>query len=194
LDQRLVLVAEGCRDERLGDHGAVVESRRRVGLRTLNRSARQALKFMNKGGPLSRGRTYGDLAMTGLRFFGIAALAGAALSVLPVAANAQPARASSNQCFLTRNIDGFNAPDSHTVYVRVGVNQFYRLDLMTDCLELPFRLSIGLETTPGEAWVCSPLDATVIYHTGGIPQRCPVKAIHKLTPEELAALPKRDRP
>ena len=132
--------------------------------------------------------------MTGLRFFGMAALAGAALAAFTAAANAHPAGGSPNQCFLTRNIDGFNSPDSHTVYVRVGVNQFYRLDLMTDCLELPFWLSMGLETTPGEAWVCSPLDATVIYHTGGIPQRCPVKAIHKLSPDELAGLPKRDRP
>ncbi len=132
--------------------------------------------------------------MGGLRFFRLAAAVGAALAAMPAAVSAQPAAQPQNQCFLTANIAGFNAPDKRTVYVRVGVNQIYRLDLMTDCLSLPFRLSIGLQTTPGQPWVCSPLDATVLYNTGGIQQRCPVSAIHKLTPDEVASLPKKDRP
>ena len=122
-----------------------------------------------------------------------AVLAGAVFSA-PVV-SAQPAAADSghgNQCFLRSNINGFQAPDDHTVYIRVGVNDIYRLSLMVDCTSLSFRQGIGLESTPGDPWICSPIQATVVYRDTGIRNRCPVSDIHKLTPAEIAALPKRD--
>lgn len=112
-------------------------------------------------------------------------------------AGAQPAHADSGksqQCFLGANVDGFNAPDDHTVYLSANVHDIYRLDLMGSCTGLSFRTGIGLERAPGSSWICSPLDATIIYNDHGIHQRCPVTAIHKLTPAEVAALPKKDRP
>ena len=126
-----------------------------------------------------------------------AALAGAILggAALWLAAPAANAASSRDTCFARRNVESFNAPDDHTVYLRVGVNAVYRLDLMTHCLDLSFRQNIGLEDQPAGAFICSPLEATVVYRAaGGIPQRCPVTAIHKLTPAEAAALPKKDRP
>jgi hypothetical protein len=140
--------------------------------------------------------------MTPIRRFKTIALAGAALVLAAAAAEAQPQSAakpapqksSSRECFLVRDVDGFNAPDDHTVYIRVGVSQIYRLDLMMDCLNLTFRQSLGIEHTSGEPWICSPLDAEIVYRDVGMPQRCPVTAIHKLTPDEAAALPKKNRP
>jgi len=102
---------------------------------------------------------------------------------------------SEQACFWARDINGFNAPDEKTVYIRVGVSELYRLDLMVPCSGLTFRQDIGLEREPsGDSFVCSPMQATVVYRDGGIPQRCPVGAIHKLTPEEATALPKKFRP
>jgi hypothetical protein len=122
-----------------------------------------------------------------------AILAGAVLSA-PVV-SAQPGQNhSGNQCFYTRNINGFHAPNDHTLYVRVGVNDIYRLDLMTDCTGLTFRQGIGLESTPGDPWICSAIQATVVYRDTGIRNICPVNSIHKLTPAEITALPKRDLP
>jgi hypothetical protein len=124
-----------------------------------------------------------------------AVLAGAVFSAQDV--SAQPAAADSghgNQCFYTRNINGFQAPDDRTVYIRVGVNDIYRLSLMVDCIGLSFRQGIGLESTPGDPWICSAIQATVVYRDTGISNRCPVSGIHKLTPAEIAALPKRDLP
>lgn len=124
-----------------------------------------------------------------------AALAPAAVQAQPAAPPAsKPADKQANPCFYARNVNGFNAPDNHTVYIRVGVSDVYRLDLMMDCLDLTFRQSLGIRSTPGSSWICSPLDAEVVYRDVGAPQRCPVTAIHKLTPAEVAALPKRDRP
>jgi hypothetical protein len=124
-----------------------------------------------------------------------AVLAGAVLSAPAV--SAQPAAADSghgNQCFYTRNINGFQAPDDRTVYIRVGVRDIYRLGLMVGCSGLTFRQGIGLESTPGDPWICSPIQATVVYRDTGIHNRCPVSDIHKLTPAEIAALPRRDLP
>ena len=121
-----------------------------------------------------------------------AALAGSLL--LTSAVHAQPPASHGNQCFYTRNIQGFNAPDDHTVYLRVGVRDIYRLDLMTGCTGLTFKQNIGLQSTPGDPWICSAIQATVVYRDTGIANRCPVSNIHKLTPDEIAALPKRSLP
>ncbi len=116
------------------------------------------------------------------------------LAAAATLALAGPAAALPQTCFLKSNINGFSAPNDRTVYVRVGVSDYYRLDLMTECTGLTFRQAIGLKSTRGSAWICSPLDATVVYHQTGMRQSCPVIGIHKLTPAEFEALPKRDRP
>ena len=128
--------------------------------------------------------------MTRTLFLTIAALA----AVVPAAAVAAPAAKPANQCFVRSEVNGFRAPNNRTVYLRVGVKDVWKLDLMTDCINLTFRESLGLESLPGDPWVCSPLEATVIYRDNGFHQRCPVTAMHKLTADELAALPKKDRP
>ncbi len=115
-------------------------------------------------------------------------------AVLFMAATTPVAAAAANACFARHEVNGFSAPDDHTVYLRVGVSQIYRLDLMGDCIDLSFRQAIGLEDRPASAWICSPLDATIVYRATGIPERCPVKGLRRLTPEEIKALPKRDRP
>ena len=110
---------------------------------------------------------------------------------------AQPAPAAKpeSQCFYSRNINGFNAPDDRTLYIRVGVNEIYRLDLMNDCNGLTFRQDIALSDEPaGDAFICSPIQATVTYREAGIRERCPVTAMHRLTPAEIAAVPKKFLP
>jgi hypothetical protein len=122
-------------------------------------------------------------------------MAMAALTVGALAGQGAAAAAKSDDtCFYRRNINGFSVPNDHTVYIRVGGRDVVRLDLMNECPGLTFRQSFGLEDRPANAWICSPLDATVVFRETGIRSRCPVRAIHKLTPDEIQALPKRDRP
>jgi len=104
------------------------------------------------------------------------------------------AEARGPGCFVRRDINGFSAPNDRTLYIRVGISQIWRLDLMTECTGLSFRQAFGLEAQPASPWICSPLDATVIVRQPGFHMRCPVTAMHRLTPAEVAALPKRDRP
>ena len=125
-------------------------------------------------------------------------LALAAAAAVPLIATASWAKTddagAERSCFIRHDVQGFSAPNDHTVYLRVGISKVFRLDLMNDCQDLSFRQSFGLEDRPSSPWVCSPLEATVVYRETGITQRCPVKAIHKLSPDEIKALSKRDRP
>lgn len=111
-----------------------------------------------------------------------------AVTAATAAAAAPPV--AHDQCFLRRNVNGFSAPNDRTLYVRVGVSDVWRLDLMTECTGLSFRNAFGLEAQPARAWICSPLDATVVFRQTGITQRCPVSGLHKLNPDEIAALPR----
>ena len=134
------------------------------------------------------------------RFHTIAAASAAAapMAALALAASAQPGApppaSHHNQCFDRHDINGFQAPNDRTVYIRVGVRDVYRLDLMTDCTGLAFHHALALESQPDNAFVCDHMGETVIVRDAGIPQRCPVTAITKLTPDEITALPKGDRP
>ncbi|MDB5499651.1 MAG: hypothetical protein JWP28_3682 [Phenylobacterium sp.] len=125
----------------------------------------------------------------------VALAAGAAallmLSAMPAAAKSpQP---EHNQCFWTRMVDGFAAPDDHTLYVRVGVRDVYQFDLLGPCPDIDWNQRLALVSRSGSS-ICSGMDAEVVTHTQIGPQRCPVRSIRKLTPQEIAALPPRAKP
>lgn len=131
------------------------------------------------------------------RPYAILALGLSALG-LAAASPSMPARAadpSQQPCFYARDINGFNAPDDHTLYIRVGVNDIYRLDLLPHCTGLTFRQSLGIRSSPTEGgFICTPLQAEVVYRDNGITETCPVSGLHKLNAAEIAATPKRNLP
>jgi hypothetical protein len=122
---------------------------------------------------------------------GLAALAAllACGSASQTALAASPGRYDAHQCFYTRNVTSFAAPDEHTLYVRVGVRDVYRFDMFGPCPDIDWNQRLAL-VSRGSSWICEGMDAEV----GLGPQRCPVSHVRKLTPEEVAALPKRARP
>jgi hypothetical protein len=120
-------------------------------------------------------------------------LAAIALAALAAAGSAHAAPRSHQQCFYARNVNGFTALSDRVVNVRVGVGDIYQFELMTPCPDLRWNEGMGL-ISRGSDWICSGIDAEVVSHTPIGPQRCPVSHIHKLTPAEIAALPKRARP
>ncbi|HEX3364021.1 DUF6491 family protein [Phenylobacterium sp.] len=130
----------------------------------------------------------------------IALAAAASLTLSAIAANAQdkPTNkpASKNECFWSRNVTSFAAPDDHTVYIKVNLRDVYRLDLMVSCPDVDWNQRVALVSSRGAGGsICGPLDAEIVSHAQGLGrQRCPVKAMRKLTPEEIAALPKRAKP
>ena len=122
---------------------------------------------------------------------GLAALAlgGPALAKSPEEAQPKPAR----QCFWTREVNSFASADDRIVNVKVGVKDVYQFEMFGRCNDVDWAQRIAL-VSRGSDYICTGLDAEIVTHSAIGPQRCPVKNIHKLTPAEIAALPKRARP
>jgi hypothetical protein len=116
------------------------------------------------------------------------------LAATAVGAADKPAKADKNECFWTRSIQGFSAPDDHTVYVRASSRDIYKFDLMGACPDVDWNQRIALVSRSGSN-ICSGMDAEIVSHATGLgAQRCPVSHMHKLTPEEIAALPRKSLP
>jgi hypothetical protein len=127
----------------------------------------------------------------------IAIAAAATLTLFAAAAQAADKPSdkpvSKNECFWTRNVTSFAAPDDHTVYIRVNSRDVYKFDLMISCTDIDWNQRLALVSTSGS--VCNGMDAEIVTHAQGLGrQRCPISHMHKLTPDEIAALPKRARP
>lgn len=122
------------------------------------------------------------------------ALVGAGASQVAAARDKPGAKYDARQCFYSRNVTSFAAPDPHNLYVRVGVRDVYHFEMFGPCPDIDWNQRLALVARPGP-WICNGMDAEVITHAVGLgPQRCLVKNMRKLTPEEAAALPKHARP
>lgn len=104
-----------------------------------------------------------------------------------------PGKSDGRQCFWARNVTNFNAVDDRTVNIRVGVRDVYRMELLGPCPDIDWTQTIGI-VSRGGSWICSGLDAEIVTPSPIGRQRCAVRDIRKLTPEEAAALPAKEKP
>ena len=105
----------------------------------------------------------------------------------------EPAAKSPRQCFWTRQVNNFASSDNRIVNVRVGVKDIYQFEMFGRCQDVDWANHIAL-VSRGSDYICTGLDAEIISPSPIGPNRCPVRNIRKLTPAEVAALPKRARP
>lgn len=131
----------------------------------------------------------------------IGALLGSALLLTGAAGvvQAQPAAkkaaaSARTDCFFNRQVSGYSAAnDDKTLYVKVN-RDTYKMETFGRCLDLSNALNIGLDSHPSSS-ICSALDVTIVVPSNGMgTQRCAVRTLEKLTPQQVAALPKGDRP
>jgi hypothetical protein len=112
-----------------------------------------------------------------------------------------PDMAKPSSCFSMRDFESWKSPDARTIYIRVGMDRFYRLDLSAPCQELQMINSHLITKTRGSDQVCSGLDwdLAVSDSTGalghdGFKEACIVKTQTPLSPAEVAQIPKKFRP
>ena len=112
------------------------------------------------------------------------------------AAGAASASQGTRSCFYSRQLSSFAAAGEQTLNLRVGVGDYYQLKLLGRCTELPWTEVIGLETRGGSDYICSGLDVTVLVPRQGAGgrERCMATDLRKLTPEEVKALPPKQKP
>lgn len=115
-----------------------------------------------------------------------------ATGIAPAAA--QPAQ---NTCFAINQMQGWKAPDSKTIFIRVDMDRYYRLDLSASCQLLTMADSHLITKVRGSDLICSAVDWDLSVSQsppGAIPEPCIVKQMTRLTPQEVAAIPPKFKP
>src|ERR1700685_3265304 len=86
----------------------------------------------------------------------------AAISVFAVlvfgAASAAAQPPAQHACFPINQMQGWRAPDSKTLFIRVNLNRYYRLDLSSSCPLLKAPDSHLITKVRGSNLICSAVD------------------------------------
>jgi hypothetical protein len=106
---------------------------------------------------------------------------------------ADPSGKPTRTCFFTNAANGFAAADDNTVNIRVGVKDVYQFEMFSPCRDIRWSEGVALVSRAGSS-ICTGLDAEIVTRSPIGPQHCHVRAVRKLTPTEIAALPKGARP
>ncbi|ADG12314.1 hypothetical protein B7G68_19895 [Caulobacter segnis] len=134
-------------------------------------------------------------ALVGLAISAPLALSGpAAAQDAPAAQAAKPAK-PTRQCFYLSDWRGWTAPDKDTLYLKVRGKDVYKVDLAYGSNQLTWPGTHLVSIVRGVDSVCNPLDLDLRVSDGfgmAIPIRA--KTITKLTPEQVAAIPKKYQP
>ncbi len=125
----------------------------------------------------------------------------------PAQTRAQIARAENAEadrvdgkggCFYINELQGNHALNDRSVIFRVNVSDFYRLDFADRCYELTYpEPKLILTPVGGIGLVCRAIDLDVKVGEQGpnsIAEPCIPSALHRMTPAEVAAVPKKDLP
>jgi|GEM_PF-336370 len=119
----------------------------------------------------------------------------------PLASVAAADQPLADGCFRTHDIDNHRVADDHTLYIRVANRDVYRLEMAGSCLAAASSSDpLVIREPPGVPYACRPIDLDISIARGGLglgggtPIPCIVKSMTRLTPDEVAALPPRDRP
>lgn len=125
----------------------------------------------------------------------VAAALAAALAATAAQAD-KPADGANNHCFLSNNWRSWTAsPDGDTLYLRININDVYRVDLTKGSRAHKYPGSFLVNQVRGSSWICSPLDLDLtLADDTGMRQPLIARGLRKLTPAEIAAIPKKDLP
>ena len=97
-------------------------------------------------------------------------------------------------CFSLSDWQGWSAPDRDTLYMKVRNRDVYRVELSHGTGQLTSPGVHLVSVVRGIDRVCHPHDLDLRVSDGMFAMPIMAKSITKLTKEEIAALPKRDRP
>lgn len=127
----------------------------------------------------------------------LTACAPASDSAMQMASGVEPAR----RCFSTTQVRNFRQGGTNEVYLRVGRDDVYRLDAVGGCRDLDFTNSLAIVSdlgggsVGGGSRVCSDdMVRIIVPGSNTFAGACRARLSQRLTAEEVAALPARDRP
>jgi hypothetical protein len=123
------------------------------------------------------------------------------LFALLVGAAAIPASASfaatagERACIDTHRQSSWKAVDNKTLYISQSKDTVYKVDFAQGCPRMQSPFAKFISTQRGSSYICAPIDLDVkVYETPGFTVSCLATGLSKLTPAEIAALPKEAKP
>lgn len=124
-------------------------------------------------------------------------LAAAALVASGAAAAPPPSKPRpSNACFASNTWDGWSAPgDGDVLYLRVAMHDIYKVELTRGSHVRKDPDMFLVNRIRGSNWICSALDLDLtLSDHHGFRQGLIARSLRKLTPAEIAAIPRKDLP
>lgn len=119
---------------------------------------------------------------------GLAVIVGAPLA--PISASA----AERTPCFFVSQWKGWSAPEPGMLYLKVGMRDVYRVDLNPRTQKV-HTLGTFLVSKARSSSICSHMDLDLqLADSTGMREPLFVRSLTKLTPEQVAAIPRKDRP
>ena len=100
---------------------------------------------------------------------------------------------SGRQCFRAAQVNDFQGLDNDTVHVTAGARDFYELELAGSCPDIDWSQRIGIRATGGSSWVCRGFDAELLVPGPMGLDRCPVRSVRRISPEEARMARERRR-
>jgi hypothetical protein len=113
-------------------------------------------------------------------------LAAVGLALAAGSATAQP----GGTCLRTQNLRNHTIGDDHTLYFDYNGREVYRLTTSNNCLAAATSSDPIVLKDMSQGMMCKPIDWDLSVRGS----RCIVTGMSKLTPQEVAALPKGKRP
>jgi len=138
------------------------------------------------------------LAIIALAAAGAASLGAAAMAARPSPLGPPPPRGASlpsGQCFRSHDIRNHTLADDQTLLMNVNGRDTYRITVGGSCLGGAVSSDpIITRNPPGSDIICRPIDMDLAISKSGFEARCIVQSIAKMSPAEVAALPKKLKP
>ena len=121
---------------------------------------------------------------------------GAIAFAAAAASAAESPKDPGKNCFLSNSWQGWSAPgDGDALYLRVGLHDIYRVDLTPGTHARKYGDRFLVNRVRGSNWICSPLDLDLtLSDQQGFREPLIARSLRKLTPAEIAAIPRKDLP
>ena len=97
-------------------------------------------------------------------------------------------------CFFITQWQGWKAPDANTIYLGVNHRDVYRVDLSVGSSQLLLPDAQLTSQMRGSVSICTAIDLQLAVADHGFREPLIARKLTKLTPEEIAAIPKQYRP
>ena len=117
--------------------------------------------------------------------------------LLPAAPSAAKEQSPARDCFISSAWRGWSAPEgADALYLRVHTNDIYRVDLTPGTRIHRYGSDYLVNEVRGSSWICSALDLdlSLVAYSGGFERGIVATNLRRLTPAEVAAIPREDLP